>query len=420
MKCNQCGSEYNPASSYLKIAKCPFCGVSLTQLLDDNDATMDKVMKKIFEQFGPDIALDKKIFISVLKDYAPNLKKEVRIISIALDDNIAKYFINCRVEDRQNNIRKAKQSLNAIMSDSDIEMVISSFILALNWDTEDPYIDHSASDQIQRNIYNNSVQNTESSLVTQPMILPKGETKSIDPLQTLNMESSFDWLFNHIKTYPGLSETPENEFKYKTKKMIPLGGLGRYNQILRIDQNNYLETVRITEYIGKRDVVVIPNRVAFRRVTAIENSAFKNSKTVKKIFLPYSLVQIDSFAFNQCYYLEEVVIPDNVTTICEHAFFCCKNLKNVVIPNSVISIGISAFERCKSLDTIILPNSIKSIGDRAFAGCSKLKKIEIPNSVTHIGIEAFGYGIGKTLIVGNSSYAQKYAKENHMHFIIKS
>ena len=138
MKCNNCGSEWSVNTKYSQISSCPFCGASLIKIeTSSKETTMMETMKLIFQQFGIDIILQKSKFLSIFMDYAPRLKKERKILSVALDENIADFFVNCEIEDRKTNIQKAKRKMNMIMSESAIALVISSFIDALEWENID-------------------------------------------------------------------------------------------------------------------------------------------------------------------------------------------------------------------------------------------------------------------------------------------
>ncbi len=93
------------------------------------------------------------------------------------------------------------------------------------------------------------------------------------------------------------------------------------------------------------------------------------------------------------------------------------NDNEVVVPNGVISIGASAFEDCQNLKKIVLPESVTSIGNRAFCGCENLEKIVLPESVTSIGDSAFDECDKITIFTVTGSYAEKYAKENHIKVV---
>jgi hypothetical protein len=97
---------------------------------------------------------------------------------------------------------------------------------------------------------------------------------------------------------------------------------------------------------------------------------------------------------------------------------------DLVIPGeldgyAVTGIGESAFENCYSLTGITIPDSVTSIGDRAFRECASLTGITIPDSVTSIGEGAFGECDNLTLHVPPGSYAEHYAKENGIPYIVR-
>lgn len=69
---------------------------------------------------------------------------------------------------------------------------------------------------------------------------------------------------------------------------------------------------------------------------------------------------------------EEIVIPSEidgkkVTEIGENAFCNCSSLTSITIPDSVTTIGTGAFDSCTSLTSITLPDNVK-IDPSAFEG----------------------------------------------------
>ena len=150
--------------------------------------------------------------------------------------------------------------------------------------------------------------------------------------------------------------------------------------------------------------ITIPNSV-----TIIQERAFQNCSSLKKIIIP-NKVSIEDYAFVNCSSLESITIPINVTNIGKGAFAgCCSfssiiveqgnavydsrencnaiietetnNLilgcKNTVIPNNVTSIEMGAFYKCNSLTNITIPENVTSIGYDAFWGCSSLSRVNI-------------------------------------------
>ena len=142
-----------------------------------------------------------------------------------------------------------------------------------------------------------------------------------------------------------------------------------------------------------------------------------NRKNIKNVIINNGVTSIGNFAFSDCTSLTNITIPNSVTSIGDYAFWYC-NLKNITIPNGVTSIGYSAFYRCTSLTNITIPNSVTSIGDFAFNECTSLTNIAIPDSVTSIGDHAFYKCDSLSVLCKSNSYAEQYAKENNIKYVI--
>ncbi len=129
--------------------------------------------------------------------------------------------------------------------------------------------------------------------------------------------------------------------------------------------------VRLTEYKGNAENVVVPARWKGRPVVELRMT-FWNNKRVKSVTIPDSVTSIGTSVFYGCSSLTAITIPDSVTSICGSAFRGCRSLTAITIPDSVTSIGDYAFRGCSSLTVITIPDSVTSIGDSAFYDCSSL------------------------------------------------
>ncbi|EQB3098743.1 cell wall-binding repeat-containing protein [Clostridium botulinum] len=163
---------------------------------------------------------------------------------------------------------------------------------------------------------------------------------------------------------------------------------------------------KITKYIGNEIDIVIPETIRGEKVTAIEDSAFKNKnltsvkipKTVESIGmqafaknnltsieLPESLKYMGNIAFMDNK-LASVKIPKNLINIPTGAF--SKNeISSVVISEGVIEIALSAFAENK-LESVVIPSTVEFIRNKAFSG-NQLKVVNIPSNVKDIGKDAF-------------------------------
>lgn len=118
---------------------------------------------------------------------------------------------------------------------------------------------------------------------------------------------------------------------------------------------------------------------------------------------------------------KDIVIPDCVTEIGEEAFIY-SNVQNVIIPGSVKKIRRSAFES-SNLKSVVIQNGTTEIDACAFMECVYLVNITLPSSINSIGYKAFlthyvVYGLKekRTIYAPAGSYAEQYAKDEHILF----
>ncbi len=183
-------------------------------------------------------------------------------------------------------------------------------------------------------------------------------------------------------------------------------------------------SVRIKSSNSSMATLALPRYIEGIRVKELGKDAFKNSTTLKKVYIPqechignsgfygstleevvfidsYSPETIGEWSFGSTE-LTEVVLPGSLKSIAPHSFRGCMSLLKVNIPNSVTSIGENAFSGSPLLKTVVIPSSVTSIDRFAFSACSALSEIVIPNSVKEIKSHAF-FGSGlKSITVPNS------------------
>ena len=186
--------------------------------------------------------------------------------------------------------------------------------------------------------------------------------------------------------------------------LAPASSEDLFTFVLNDDGNGY----NLTAYTGEESNVIIPESYNGMPVTSIGTEAFKGNN-LTAVFIPDTIISIESGAFRDCISLESVAIGNGVTSIGSYAFSGCtaeiiwsnnpaiKQINNyafaeyvgtsITIPDSVTSIGSSAFEGCTGLTFVTIPNSVTSIGSYAFSGCNSLESITIP---------FVGYSAGKT------------------------
>ena len=184
-----------------------------------------------------------------------------------------------------------------------------------------------------------------------------------------------------------------------------------------------IESTQITE-------ITIPDTVNY-----INNYAFSNNSTLKKIYIPSKEVDSisgapwgagsacviwkstilvrdaqgnDKYVYesstktitkyigtleNDVIDIEKDVknanIKEEVTVIGDYAFANAHNITTVKIPDTVKYIRDSAFSSCRKLSSIIIPNSVIELGEYSFYDCQSLKNIILGNGIKTINHSAF-------------------------------
>ncbi|MDD2227692.1 MAG: leucine-rich repeat domain-containing protein [Clostridia bacterium] len=182
------------------------------------------------------------------------------------------------------------------------------------------------------------------------------------------------------------------------------------------------------------DMIIVANGYGTAGFT-FENTTLKNGINKAKAVIPYGITHISPGSFISFTSLTEVFIPSSVIKLDSYAFKDCTNLINIDISNNTMvdldsfsgtawlnsqpdgvvyaggsaysykgtmingttiqikqdtkSISPSAFKGITSLAGIILPNSVEKIGSLAFYQCSNLANISIGSSIKSIGANAF-------------------------------
>ena len=217
----------------------------------------------------------------------------------------------------------------------------------------------------------------------------------------------------------------------------------------------------VVKQYGNMSEIIIPTFIEYNGikydVTAIEEYAFSNYKSLASIIIPNSIVNIGRSAFSNCngltiycetesqpsgweplwnencpivwdYNNNSIANDNSIYVIIDGIRYSLKDnmatvagqpstiMENVTIPTnveyngviySVTHIGNNAFYYT-SISNVIIPDSVTSIGYGAFSGCNNLISITIPNSVTNIEKSAFS-GCTKLIQIENGvSYVDKW------------
>ena len=176
---------------------------------------------------------------------------------------------------------------------------------------------------------------------------------------------------------------------------------------IKADKSFKIKDAVLLEYKGDKEVVEIPDGVK-----VIDEFAFYENKTIKKVVFPDSVTQIKKCAFANCENLQEVVFGKGVSSLGNSCFYACKSLSSIDFSNTKVKTlpkeAFAGSSKLKALDLgatkitaikdaafqhsglkeIILPPKLETIGDSAFYG-TKIAELVIPATVKEISYHAF-------------------------------
>lgn len=148
-------------------------------------------------------------------------------------------------------------------------------------------------------------------------------------------------------------------------------------------------TWTITKYTGAGGELVIPSTYAGKKITKIDQYAFKQSN-ITKVTVPNSVTYIGAGAFQECNKLVDFDFPWSKKLVLEFSMFSgCTSLENVTLGavNEISSgenyLPSHMFENCTSLKNVTFTAGITyGISQECFSGCTSLKSIRIPGGCT--------------------------------------
>lgn len=157
----------------------------------------------------------------------------------------------------------------------------------------------------------------------------------------------------------------------------------------------------------------------------IGDEAFKQFSDLEEISLPSTIINIGAEAFYGCRKLRKINFPEGVKTIGIEAFsggwgsYNSNLIEEIILPDSVTTIGNKAFAFSKVLKKIRLPEYLQDIPDELAYECSNLEEVIMPVECKTIGKNVFKGCTNLTVVVQEGSYAEQYAKDNNIPFVVK-
>ena len=119
--------------------------------------------------------------------------------------------------------------------------------------------------------------------------------------------------------------------------------------------------------------------------------AFTGCSSLRKVFIPASVQQIDGGVFTYATVLDSIVVATanpsfnsngNCNAIMRNSDnYLVNGCRNTIIPTHTKGIGYAAFEGCVGLQSAIIPDGAEYVGTYAFQDCAGLQTVSFPNSI---------------------------------------
>ena len=119
--------------------------------------------------------------------------------------------------------------------------------------------------------------------------------------------------------------------------------------------------------------------------------------------------------------IKYVVIGKDITSIGNYAFAYATKMESLTFEegSKLERIGAAAFIYMGYTTEVVLPETVTYIGNSAFAYCSRLTNVTVPASVKSIFAKTFYKSSKLTLTVVSGSYAESFAIDNGIAYIVK-
>lgn len=142
---------------------------------------------------------------------------------------------------------------------------------------------------------------------------------------------------------------------------------------------------------------------------------------IKSLYIGNGITALSNYAFTRASNLKTVEFEENssLKTIGKQVFLKNYSLTEIVIPDSVTSMGSYLFSSCTSLTNAVLPSGTHFLTSRIFENCTRLTSVYIPDDVSKIADTTFYGCTNVVLSVAANSYAQKWAVDNNVPYIVR-
>lgn len=132
--------------------------------------------------------------------------------------------------------------------------------------------------------------------------------------------------------------------------------------------------IRIEEYNGSDELVVIPEEIDGYAVVEVAKYTFGNDSVARGVLIPETVKEIKELFVNSTNI--ELVIAEGLEVVGYGAFTNCSALREVILGDNVVNIGELAFSACPALEKVNIPATLEAMTEyeraNAFFNCENL------------------------------------------------
>ena len=214
--------------------------------------------------------------------------------------------------------------------------------------------------------------------------LSEDEAAAVTSLGTVFRKSQIS-SFDELQYFTGLTNIGKDAFNASTVKTVTLP-----ENITALEENAFLDckslvsitlpakvqTIGLNALSGCTAMVDITVDGQNESLCSVDGVLFSKDKTV--------LIQYPA-ALGTAY-----TVPEGTTTIARDAFYM-SGLESILLPSTLTELVYDAFGYCRKLTELTIPEGVTTIGEYILDHCSALTTLTIPSTVTAIGQRMANY-----------------------------
>lgn len=365
LKCKHCDQVwYVDRNNLDNVQSCPYCSQVLREKVSLRSAdTLDKAIYIAVSAFIEEGFPAPGRISGYISDIAPNLKKELRVLSHSFHDDyfsLVKQAFEKKPSEAEPILAKLVHLLidDEGLSETWAKQIGSSYLGAIK-------LMHGVG---AKSILSGAV---ISDFEVKESVEPKNIT-DLTPEELKELQIAAMWA-DYEKENRSVSTSPDKPISAQSSNYPP-----EFN----VSGNTLIG------YTGNATKISIPEGIV-----DIAPCAFYGNDTISEVRFPRSLRLIGEDAFSHCSKLTVLHFADGLREIGAGAFTHCTKIRELYLPKSLYKIGQECFYQCRLLQVLSLPDGLIDIPERAFFECDLLSTVVAPSKLLAMGKNAFSKSV---------------------------